>query len=164
MRVFVSSTFRDLAPYREVLRLALEKSGHVFLGMEHFAAQDSPSLEVCLEELNTADVYLGLIGTAYGSSPPDNDLSYTELEYMHARQREIPCIILIISHNAQVRVGDVDTDQARNNRLAQFRQTLMNQHTIDRFKSEHEAAWRALGALNILEARIRESAMQGVIQ
>jgi hypothetical protein len=163
MRVFVSSTYRDLVSYRETLRLALQKSGLTFLGMELFGAQDAPPLQACLDELDTADVYLGVIGNCYGSSPPDNHLSYTELEYDRARERDIPCIILVISDDATVRVGDLDLEAVRNQRLRGFRDRLLNAHTVDRFADENQAAWMALAALRKLETRIREEALQGVL-
>lgn len=162
MRVFVSSTYRNLASYRETLRLALQKSGLTFLGMEHFAAQDAPPLETCLQEVDEADVYLGVVGNTYGSSPPGDDLSYTELEYMRARDRGIPCIILIISDDASVRVGNVDLDAGRNDHLRDFRDRLLQVHTVDRFTDENEAAWMALAAIRKLETRIREDEFEGV--
>jgi len=161
VRVFVSSTYRNLASYRETLRLALQKSGLAFLGMEHFAAQDAPPFETCFEELDQADVYLGVIGNTYGSSPAGHDLSYTELEYVHARDRRIPCIILVISDDANVRVGDIDLDPARNDRLRDFRARLLQAHTVDRFTDEGQAAWMALAALRRLETRLREEALAG---
>ncbi len=120
MRVFVSSTYRQLASYREVMRLAIEKSGHTFLGMEYFSAQDEPPLNVCLQELETADIYVGVLGTLYGSSPPGQELSYTELEYNRARELAKPCIILVISEEALIPVGSFDSDPNRNGRLRDF--------------------------------------------
>ena len=164
MRVFISSTYRQLASYREILRLAIEKSGHTFLGMEHFAAQDAPPLDVCLQELETADVYVGVIGTNYGSSPPGSDSSYTELEYHHALELGIPCILLVISEDALIPVGGIDLDPTRNGRLRDFLTLVMNSHTIDRFSSEHEAAWKVLAAIRVEEARRLEVGNIGAIQ
>jgi hypothetical protein len=164
MRVFVSSTYRDLATYREVLRLALEKSGHTFIGMEHFAAQDSPPLEASLSQLDTAEVYLGVVGNSYGSSPRGQDLSYTELEYNHATELGIPRLILVSSIEDKTPVGDHDPQRPVTQRLARFRQALMQSHTVDFFATEHEAAWKALAAISTLQARMAEVADQGAMQ
>jgi hypothetical protein len=158
MRIFVSSTYRQLASYREVMRLAIEKSGHTFLGMEYFSAQDAPPLNVCLQELETADVYVGVLGTIYGSSPPGQDLSYTELEYNRARELSLPCIILLISEEALIPVGTLDSDPNRNGKLRNFINLVMVNHTIDRFCNEHEAAWKVLAGLRVQETRRREDA------
>src|SRR5205814_10104791 len=85
MIVFVSSTYRDLAEHREIIRIALETSGFQFRGMEQFPAQQEPPLEVALGSLEECDVYVGIVGELYGSSPPGRVLSYTELEYNHAK-------------------------------------------------------------------------------
>ena len=164
MRVFVSSTFRNLASYREVLRLALEASGHTFLGMEHFAAQPSPPLDACLAELSTADVYVGLIGDNYGSFPPGFDRSYTELEYNHACDEGIDRLIFVIRDDALVGLDTHDHDQHRRELLSQFRDRLMQNHTIDRFSNPHEVAWEVLAALRRLEMRRAEAVQHGAIQ
>lgn len=163
MRLFVSSTYRQLASYREVMRLAIEKSGYTFLGMEYFSAQDAPPLNVCLQELETADVYVGVLGTLYGSSPPGEELSYTELEYRRARELTIPCIILVISEEALIPVGSFDSDPNRNGKLHDFQTLVMANHTIDRFCTEHEAAWKVLAALRVQETRRREMANHGAV-
>jgi Domain of unknown function (DUF4062) len=101
--VFVSSTYRDLAEYREVLRVALTTSGHTFHGMEHFAANPASPLETCMAALSRCNVYVGLIGSLYGSSPPGRRLSYTELEYRRAMDRNMYTIILLMDDDASVR-------------------------------------------------------------
>jgi hypothetical protein len=161
MRVFVSSTMRDLATYRDIIRLALQRSAHTFLGMEHFAAQNSPPLEVCLGELDTADVYVGLIGDTYGSIPTGEHRSYTELEYRHARAKSLDCVILIISDTALVQVGARDHDLERHALLAQFREELMRDHTVARFSDPNDAAWQVLAALRVIEMRVREEHSDG---
>ena len=161
MRVFVSSTVRDLAQYRDIIRLALQTSGHSFLGMEHFAAQSFPPLDVCLSELDTADVYVGVIGDNYGSCPPGQKKSYTELEYLHAVERNLDCLIFIIRDDALVEVGSHDHDPHRHALLTQFRDALMRDHTVNRFSNPHEAAWEVLAALRVTEMRQREDHANG---
>jgi len=161
MRVFISSTVRNLASYREILRLALEESGHTFLGMEHFAAQPSPPLDVCLAELDTADVYIGVIGDNYGSSPPGEERSYTEFEYHHARAHGTDCLVFIMRDDALIGLDTHDHDQHRRELLSQFRETLMQNHTVDRFSSPHEVAWEVLAALRRLEMRRSEAVPDG---
>jgi hypothetical protein len=161
MRVFVSSTMRDLSSYRDIIRMALLKSGHTFLGMEQFAAQNSPPLAVCLRELETAEVYIGLIGDIYGSIPQGEQQSYTELDYRRARAISLDCVILVISDNAFVQVGARDHDVARHALLTQFREELMRNHTVDRFSDPNEAAWQILAALRVVEMRVRERPPRG---
>jgi hypothetical protein len=156
MDVFVSSTYRDLAEYREVIRVALTTSGYTFRGMEYFVANPAPPLETCLTGLEECDIYVGLIGGRYGSSPPRRSLSYTELEYRHARDLGMECVILILDDDAQVRQSLIERDPGRIERLERFKGTLRNRHTVETFTDPNEAAWKILAALRVHEVARRE--------
>jgi Domain of unknown function (DUF4062) len=154
--VFVSSTYRDLAEYREVLRVALTTSGHTFQGMEHFAANPTPPLETCMAALSGCNVYVGLIGSLYGSSPPGRRLSYTELEYRRAMDRDMYAIILLLDDAATVRQSLVERDPERLQRLERFKSLIRQRHTVQTFRDPHEAAWKILAALRVYEVALRE--------
>lgn len=151
MDVFVSSTYRDLAEYREIIRLALETSGYHFHGMEHFPAQDRPPLDACLGALDDSDVYVGIVGGLYGSSPPGRQLSYTELEYRRARELGIYRIMLVIDDEASVRAAHIEQDPHRIERLKRFRALVEGRHTVQSFRDGNEAAWKILAALRTYE-------------
>ena len=161
MDIFVSSTYRDLSNHREILRLALETSGYHFRGMEHFAAQQNPPWEVCLQELETCHVYVGIIGRLYGACPPGRALSYTELEYNKARELDKYQIMLVIGDDAQLNFSQIEQDPAKIERLNRFRERIRQRHTVDHFNNEHEAAWKILAALRNYEIRLSEE-QQGI--
>jgi len=154
--IFISSTYRDLSNHREILRIAIERSGYRFKGMEHFAAQQHPTLDVCLNELETCDIYVGVIGRKYGSCPPGRVRSYTELEYIRAREIDKYIIILLIGDGAQITFNQIEQNPEKMNRLIRFRERLCQRHTVDFFNDEHEAAWKILAALRTYEIRLRE--------
>lgn len=160
MIVFVSSTYRDLVQYREVLRLALETSGYDFRGMEYFPAQQLPPLEVCLGALEGCDVYVGILGRIYGSSPSRRVKSYTELEYERAKELNIYTIWLILDDNANVRPNHVEQDPSRLQRLNRFRDRILHNHTIQTFCDPHETAWKILAALRTYEVRLSEQRVE----
>lgn len=157
LRVFISSTYRDLVQYREVLKTALETSGYVPVGMESFPAQDCSSLNACLAVLDTANVYVGIIGQLYGSSPPRRAKSYTEFEYDHAIARNMYKIVLIMDDDAEVRRAHVEQDAKRVARLEKLRKRIMKNQVVQTFRDPHEAAWKILAALRTYEARISET-------
>ena len=161
MDIFVSSSYRDLSNHREILRLALETSGYHFRGMEHFAAQQNPPLEVCLQELETCHIYVGIIGRLYGACPPGRVRSYTELEYIRARELEIYAIILMMGDDAQLNASQIEQDPTKMVRLNSFRERILQRHTVDYFNNEHEAAWKILAALRNYEIRLSEE-QQGI--
>ena len=159
--IFVSSTYRDLSNHREILRIAIETSGYRFRGMEHFAAQQTPPLDVCLNELEACDVYVGIIGRLYGSCPPRRVRAYTELEYNKARELDKYIIILFIGDGAQITFNQIEQNPLNIERLNRFRERLRQRHTVDSFNDEHEAAWKILAALRNYEIRLREE-RQGI--
>jgi len=102
LKIFLSSTYRDLAEYRSKI---LEKLNAAFkgVGMEQFIPDGSNSQEVCIGNLIKNDVVIFLISSYYGSLmescsikedckavcpmkigfpiPPENRISYTHCEY-----------------------------------------------------------------------------------
>ncbi|MCW5874458.1 MAG: DUF4062 domain-containing protein [Anaerolineales bacterium] len=151
MNIFVSSTQRDLEDHRESLRLAIETSGHHFVGMEHFGANTYPALDVCFRELDKCEVYIGLLGSYYGSVPRGRVLSYTELEYQHARLHGKHPIVLV---STQSTITSTLPRERRENiqRLARFKAKIKHHHTVSHFLSPEDAAWRALAAIMKFEA------------
>ena len=67
MRLFISSTFRDLRAEREAAAEALRRSQLVPWGMELFVSEPSKLLNVCLEQVQLSDAVVLIIGFKAGS-------------------------------------------------------------------------------------------------
>jgi hypothetical protein len=85
-RVFISHTAelraypRGISYVAEVER-AISAAGHVVVDMSDFPAA-GPAAELCIERVKSCDVYLGVLGTRYGSPVRNKpEVSYTELEF-----------------------------------------------------------------------------------
>lgn len=50
-RVFVSSTYSDMIPYRDAVKEAIERCDCQAIGMERFGAASIPPLEKCFNQL-----------------------------------------------------------------------------------------------------------------
>lgn len=86
--VFLSSTGRDLQPYRDAVyeQLCRLDGWHCYR-MESFTARPGVSaLDYCRETSRQCDVFVGMIGHCYGSIPTGEARSYTENEYEAAAQ------------------------------------------------------------------------------
>ena len=89
-KVFVSSTSFGLLGFRDVARDVITKFEYAGVTcfepdmMEDFGAQDGPAREVCARKVKDCDVLVGIIGIRYGAHPPDDQTSYTELEFQTA--------------------------------------------------------------------------------
>jgi Domain of unknown function (DUF4062) len=80
LRVFVSSRMQELAPERQVVRAALDGLKVEAWVFEQDAGARPESIEkTFLEELEAADLYIGLFWKGYGD--------YTIQEYEYARER-----------------------------------------------------------------------------
>jgi formylglycine-generating enzyme required for sulfatase activity len=82
---FISSTERDLKAHREQASQAARAMGFSTRMMEYFPAEGhQPSLQSCLDLVAEAEVVIVLVAHLYGSKPPGETLSYTQLECEHA--------------------------------------------------------------------------------
>src|ERR1700751_222465 len=91
MRVFISSTFRDLRPEREAAKEVLLQSELVPWGMELFVSQPSEPLDVCLEQVRLSDAVVLIIGFKAGSIIPDSPgMTYTGAEIELAQNLDKP--------------------------------------------------------------------------
>lgn len=87
MRIFVSSTFKDLRPERESAQEALRRSELVPWGMELFVSEPSKPLDVCLEQVQLSDAVILIIGFMAGSLIPESpELTYTRAEFELAQR------------------------------------------------------------------------------
>ena len=71
-RVFVSHTteMRDYPKdqsYVAAVERAISAAGHVIVDMAGFPAADQPPAELCVERVRECDIYVGVLGTRYGS-------------------------------------------------------------------------------------------------
>ena len=159
MRVFVSSTYIDLIEYRRIIERSLRMSGFDFNGMEHFGSNPQPSIDVCLNAVESSDVFVGVLGMRYGSSPPRRIRSYSEREYMMAYQLHLPIYFFIIDEErALIRPTDIETNPDKIQRLLALKNRVNQRHTVSRFESPDNVAWLILASLVSEEIRIQETA------
>ena len=90
VRVYLSSTYSDLEPYREAVSRTLRKLGHDVIAMEDYVAADERPVEKCLADVAACEVYVGIFAWRYGYIPPQDNpkqRSVTEMEYREAGKR-----------------------------------------------------------------------------
>jgi Domain of unknown function (DUF4062) len=121
LKVFISSTYEDLKPYREKV-IDFFKEGIpdiLFKGMEAMPASDTRPMDECRQKVQQSNVVILIIGKRYGWIPGDavqnpNQLSITELEYNwakeHFRNREDCILLCFVADKTTELPGDSDTD------------------------------------------------------
>ncbi|WP_430812939.1 MULTISPECIES: DUF4062 domain-containing protein [unclassified Carboxylicivirga] len=134
--IFISSTYRDLVPHRDVIWKVLQNFDVKITGMEAFGARRSNPLETCFEEVEVSDIYLGVISMCYGSIDELTGKSYTQLEYEKAKELGLETLIYLIDENkGEVKTGNIDFGD-KYLRLNSFKNILKKNHTVDFFQNE----------------------------
>jgi hypothetical protein len=145
-RIYVSATYSDLKEHREKVYRVLRQLGHDAVAMEDYVATDQRPLVRCLEDVESCDLYVGILAHRYGYIPehdnPDHR-SITELEYRHARSRRIPCLIFLLDLVVpwSPRWMDAFTgDGDQGARISAFRDELQRELLVSLFTNADELA------------------------
>ncbi len=103
-RVFLSSTFRELASYRRTVDARARATGLdarvelVLLERTTARVLDAPAL--CRSEVERSDLVIVLLGDELGSRLSDRALSYTELEVEAAIDAQVPVLGFVLAPGA----------------------------------------------------------------
>jgi len=129
LQVFISSTFVDLKEERQAAVQAILKAGHIPAGMELFTAGDKSQMETIKRWIDESDIYMLILGGRYGSIEPTTSLSYTELEYDYAVEKEKPLFAVVITEGAldkKVKANGLDCiERSQPAALAEFRKKVL---------------------------------------
>jgi len=69
--------------------------------MTDFPAADQPAAQLCAERVRGCDVYVGVLGTRYGSPVRERpEVSYTELEFEAATAAGLPRLVFLLDTRA----------------------------------------------------------------
>lgn len=130
LRVYVSSTYQDLKHCRSAIRLALQRLGVDDIAMETYTAGEERPLDRCLEDVRTADIYVGVLAWRYGFVPARETASITELEYRTAGEAGVPRLMFVLDPDAPWPRSAMDRDSAL---IDAFRDHVLDTHVCDTF-------------------------------
>ncbi|MBK6871314.1 MAG: DUF4062 domain-containing protein [Kineosporiaceae bacterium] len=172
MRIFVSSTSRDLAEYRAAAIRGLRRLGHTVVAMEDFTAAPAYPLSRVVELVRASDAYVVIVAWRYGFPPVTEDvadlpvvpagragISITEWEYLAAKEDpDRPILPFLLAETAPWQPQDIDgfddhhgadttIDQVRT-----FRATLAREHIVSFFSRPDEL--EALVTAAVTSARL----------
>ena len=144
-RIFISSTFNDLAPERKAVEQAVAdlNSAVARAGVSLYAidlrrgSSPEPPLEVCLQEVRLSDVIVTLVGKCCGSETKTG-VSYTEAEFDEATNQKLHRLAFYKDESAIFLPEHVDTDSQKMRKLAAFRQKIDSQLKRDTFLNSDE--------------------------
>jgi len=155
IRIFVSSTWRDLQEEREAVEAALHRmKSTTFSGMEYFGSQPETPKEVCLTEVARSHVYIGIFAHRYGSLDKETGLSMTEVEYRKAQERDIPCLIYLMDDSVPVLPANIERDTEKAAKLEVLKRELLGRHAVSFFTSPDNLATQVVADLHNLLANL----------
>lgn len=131
--IFISSTFGDLTEQRKQAIEVVVQNGHIPIALEQFSASNATDLEVITRTIEDSQIYILILGHRYGSLVPDQDISFTELEYNLAVEHGLLILPFVL----------------RPERIAELRSQLNRNNAADMRELENEAR------LTKFHARIR---------
>ena len=161
-RIYVSSTYEDLKPFREAVYHVLRQLQHDVVAMEDYVAADVRPLDKCLSDVASCDAYVGLIGFRYGYVPDEGNpehKSITELEYRAAEKQNKPRLIFIYDGLADPKSADVFTGEGeRGDRVQAFRDELRKQRLGSVFTTPDDLGQKvAIAVMAALRPRTPEA-------
>lgn len=123
-QVFISSTFIDLKEERAEVTQAILELGHMPYGMEAFPAANETQWDYIKRAIEESDYYIVIIGGKYGSVNSKTGMSYTEMEYRYANEKEIPSIAFIIDDCIDLPKSKIETDKEQADKLLAFKKYI----------------------------------------
>ena len=149
--VFLSSTARDLAEYRQAVYDAIEGlDGYHCVRMENFGARDWDADEFCRAKVAECDLLVGIVGHLYGSCPEGKEQSYTEREYEAAIAAGIPRLMFFAPGEFPVPANLIESDEERK-KQHNFRERVSRERIRDSFTSPEDLAGKVRQAIFNLE-------------
>lgn len=132
-RLFISSAQGYLSQYRSAAIQMAPRVGFEPIYMEDFGAQAPPPLEVCRAGVTGSDVLLLLIGHRYGSRPPGETRSYTEVEYDWATDGGLRVLVFVVDPDHPWPPKELDRSDEDRTAVRAFVDRVSSKHTVDRF-------------------------------
>lgn len=129
-QVFVSSTYSDLKEERLEAVNALLDMECIPVGMEQFPASPLSQWEYIKRLIDMSDYYLLIIAGKYGTINCETNLSYTETEYLYAKEKGIPIIAFLHKDPLKLPASKyAATDEEREN-IERFRNNVKNENRL----------------------------------
>lgn len=165
IKVFLSSTSKDLDGHRAKVSEAIRSMGLAAEQMELFQAQPGDTVSACLRLVQDSDALVLIIAHRYGWVPKatehakaDGQRSITWLEYEQATSEGKPVFVFMVDDGAswtggreQDRLVDPNEDPAvvatSVRELGKFKALLKNSTILSFFTTPDDLAWRVTASL-----------------
>ena len=158
----ISSTALDLPEHRKQAIEACQRAGVFPIPMEHLTARDTLPVNVCIEMVDQADIYIGVYAWRYGWVPDSNNpsrISITELEFNRALERkqrgELKEILIFLMHEDHPLTSKkmVEADTNAQQKLAEFKKRATEGRVRIEFRSPEDLRAHIIQSLGEFKER-----------
>jgi Domain of unknown function (DUF4062) len=114
---------------------ALREAGWDVVEMTKFPSSDEDPIEHVKRQVDQCDLYVGVIGFRYGEIVPDRDISYTELEFDTATERDKPRLLFLLDESLRTDARALPRDMIApdRGRVDAFRQRIRRTRQVKQF-------------------------------
>jgi tetratricopeptide (TPR) repeat protein len=148
MKVFISSTYKDLIDYRSAAIRAVEGTNYQASKMEVFGARPDEPLHASLKEVEESDLFIGIYALRYGFIPEGEDISITESEYVHAKKIGRPIYCFLLDEENQGWLTRWIEGEPGKTKLEDFKKRIHKQHVCDYFTTPDDLRAKVANALS----------------
>lgn len=150
-QVFISSTYTDLIEERKKIQEILLMADCIPAGMEAFVATNEEQFNVIKKVIDLCDYYVLIVGGRYGSVNENTGLSYTEMEYDYAVEKNIPVLVFCLDGNVDLPDEKKENNPDKQQKLLRFKEKAMKNRLASIWKNMAELSGQA--AIAIMKAK-----------
>ena len=150
-QVFISSTYSDLSIERKQVLDILLMADCIPAGMESFVATDEEQFNVIKKVIDLCDYYILILGKRYGTVHEASGLSYTEMEYNYAIDKNIPVLVFAIDDSVELDESKVESNAINKEKLAQFKGRAMTNRLASIWRDSSDLMGKV--AISIMQAK-----------
>lgn len=158
IKVFISSTYEDLKNHRNLIIENLQKLALEINAMELWFSKPENPLEVCLNNVSSSDIYIGIVAHRYGSVDKETGKSITELEYEEAKKNGLFSLIFIMENEHSIKPKFVDKGE-KYTKLKNFKDKLMSERYLSFFNTPDDLLEKVIISIKEL---MKEKEIDGI--
>lgn len=156
MKIYISSTKRDLVEHRAAVDRTLRRMGHDTIGMEQYIAEGGKPLDRCKQDVAAADLYVVIVAWCYGSVPvgltePNEQRSFVELELDEAKEKGKTVLAFLLDPETPWPPNLVDamgSISGQGNKVAALRARLGGNYLSGIFRTPDDLASQVAAAVS----------------
>jgi Domain of unknown function (DUF4062) len=153
-QAMISSTTRDLPRHRQHALDACLRQGFLPKMMEHLPPSSDDAVQLSLNLVDEADVYVLILGLRYGEIPDGYDKSYTHLEFDRAVERKIPILALLSADDHVFAASEMDLGVA-GEKILTFRDQV-RKRGVGLFSGDEDMRSKLIHGLSSIRPRLEQ--------